>query len=269
MCHYCGYSQPVDAACPDCGGKLSFVGAGTQKVEEELQAQFPGTPLIRMDTDTVAGAGSHDVLLNRFRDEKIPILIGTQMVTKGLDFPNVTLVGVLLADQSLYAGDYRASERTFSLITQVVGRSGRGETPGRAVIQTFTPKNQVILQAAQQDYDSFYTSELELRRLQCSPPFSELFSLTAVGQNEDAVLRCLDAAKRILTAQLGTRADVRLLGPAPLAVVRVNNSFRYRLTVAVGDDRAVRELLSSVIIHCNTNKEFKGVTVFGDLNANQ
>lgn len=269
MCHYCGYSQPVDAACPDCGGKLSFVGAGTQKVEEELRAQFPGTPLIRMDTDTVAGAGSHDVLLNRFRDEKIPILVGTQMVTKGLDFPNVTLVGVLLADQSLYAGDYRASERTFSLITQVVGRSGRGETPGRAVIQTFTPKNQVILQAAQQDYDSFYTSELELRRLQWSPPFSELFSLTAVGQDEGAALRCLDAAKRILAAQLDARADVRVLGPAPLAVVRVNNSFRYRLTIAAGEDRVVRELISSVIIHCNTNKEFKGVTVFGDLNANQ
>ncbi len=269
LCHYCGYSQSVDAACPDCGGKLSFVGAGTQKVEEELQTLFPDTPLIRMDTDTVAGAGSHDVLLNRFRDKKIPILIGTQMVTKGLDFPNVTLVGVLLADQSLYAGDYRASERTFSLVTQVVGRSGRGETPGRAVIQTFTPKNQVILQAAQQDYDSFYASELELRRLQCSPPFLELFSLTAVGQNEDTILRCLDTAKRILTARLDARADVRILGPAPLAVVRVNNSFRYRLTVAAGDDREVRALLSSVIIHCNTKKEFKGVTVFGDLNANQ
>ncbi len=269
MCHYCGHTQSVEASCPDCGGKLNFVGAGTQKIEEQLRELFPGTDVLRLDTDTVSGAGSHDVILNRFKDEKVPILVGTQMVTKGLDFPNVTLVGVLLADQSLYAGDYRASERTFSMITQVVGRSGRGEVPGRAVIQTFTPQNQVILQAAQQDYDSFYTSELEMRRLQYCPPFSDLFSVTAVGQNETAVLRSLDTAKRILMKELSGRADVRILGPAPMAVVRVNNSFRYRLTISCKDDRAVRELISNVIIFCNTNKEFKGVTVFGDINANQ
>lgn len=269
MCHYCGYTQNVNASCPDCGGKLNFVGAGTQKIEDELQELFPETEIIRLDTDTVAAAGSHDVLLNRFRDENVPILIGTQMVTKGLDFPNVTLVGVLLADQSLYSGDYRSSERTFSLITQVVGRSGRGETPGRAVIQTFTPQNQVILQAANQDYDSFYSSELEMRRLQWCPPFSELFALTAVGQSESVVMRSLNAAKSIFSKELGNRADVRILGPAPLSVVRVNNSFRYRLTIACKDDKIIRELLSNVIIYCNTNKEFKGVTVFGDLGANQ
>ncbi|MFB0921612.1 MAG: primosomal protein N', partial [Oscillospiraceae bacterium] len=269
MCHYCGYTQNVDAACPDCGGKLSFVGAGTQKIEDELKELFSETEIIRLDTDTVAAAGSHDILLNRFRDEKVPILLGTQMVTKGLDFPNVTLVGVLLADQSLYSGDYRSSEHTFSLITQVVGRSGRGESPGRAVIQTFTPQNQVILQAANQDYDSFYASELEMRRLQWCPPFSELFAVTAVGQNESLVLKSLNAAKRILAKELGNRADVRILGPAPLSVVRVNNSFRYRLTIACRDDKFLRELLSNVIIYCNTNKEFKGVTVFGDIGANQ
>ena len=269
MCHYCGHTQSVDDTCPDCGGKLNFVGSGTQKIEQQLSELFPETKVIRLDTDTVSGAGSHDILLNKFKDEKIPILVGTQMVTKGLDFPNVTLVGVLLADQSLYSGDYRASERTFSLITQVVGRSGRGEVPGRAVIQTFTPQNQVIMQAAQQDYDSFYSSELEMRRLQWCPPFSDLFSVTAVGQNETAVLRSLNTAKRILTKELSGRADVRVLGPAPLTVVRVNNSFRYRLTISCKDDRVVRELISNVIIYCNTNKEFKGVTVFGDINANQ
>ena len=269
MCHYCGHTQAVDDACPDCGGKLNFVGSGTQKIEEELHEIFPETEVVRLDTDTVSGAGSHDVLLNKFRDEKIPILVGTQMVTKGLDFPNVTLVGVLMADQSLYAGDYRASERTFSLITQVVGRSGRGAVPGRAVIQTFTPQNQVIMQAAQQDYDSFYSGELEMRRLQWSPPFSELFSITAVGQNETAVLRSLNTAKKILTKELAGRADIRILGPAPLSVVRVNNSFRYRITLSCKEDKAVRQLVSNVIIFCNTNKEFKGVTVFGDINANQ
>jgi len=269
MCHYCGHSQSVGEACPECGGKLNFIGAGTQKIEEELTKIFPDTEIVRMDTDTVSGAGSHDVLLNRFRDENIPILIGTQMVTKGLDFPNVTLVGVLSADQSLYSGDYRSAEKTFSLITQVVGRSGRGEVPGRAVIQTFTPQNQVIRQAASQDYDSFYNSELEMRRLQWSPPFSDLYSITAVGQNESTVLRCINAAKRILTKELQDRADIRILGPAPLNVVRVNNSFRYRLTLACKEEKMIRELISNVIIYCNTEKEFKGVTVFGDINANQ
>lgn len=269
MCHYCGYSQTLGECCPECGGALHFVGAGTQKIEQELSIAFPDTPLIRLDTDTVAKAGSHDVLLNRFRDEKIPILIGTQMVTKGLDFPNVTLVGVLAADQSLYAGDYRASERTFSLLTQVIGRSGRGEKPGHAIIQTFTPQNEVIRQAAAQDYERFYSAELELRRLQWCPPFSELFSLTAVGQNEAQVLRCLTRGKQLLTGQLRSRADARLLGPAPLSVARVCNRFRYRLTIACADDRAVRELLAGVILELSADKAFKGVTVYGDINANQ
>ena len=269
MCHYCGFSQSVDVSCPECGGKLNYVGAGTQKIEEELSTLFPATKIVRMDTDTVSGAGSHDALLSKFRDENIPILIGTQMVTKGLDFPNVTLVGGLSADQSLYSGDYRASERTFSLLTQVVGRSGRGNVPGRAVIQTFTPQNQVILQGASQDYESFYNSELEMRRLQWCPPFSDLFSITATGQTEAVVLRCIDSAKRILTKELHGRADVRVLGPAPLPVVKVNNRFRYCLTISCKEDKSVRELISNIIIFCNTNKEFKGVSVFGDINANQ
>ena len=157
MCHYCGYSRRLEETCPDCGGALNFVGAGTQLVEEELHELFPGTPVMRMDTDTVAPAGSHEKLFEQIRQENIPIMVGTQMVTKGLNFENVTLVGVLSADQSLYAGDYRAGERTFSLITQVVGRSGRGEKPGRAVIQTYTPENETILQAANQDYEAFST----------------------------------------------------------------------------------------------------------------
>lgn len=269
MCHYCGHSQKIEESCPQCGGALSFVGSGTQKLEEELQEIFPEVQIVRMDTDTVSGAGSHDVLLNKFRDEHIPILIGTQMVTKGLDFPEVTLVGVISADLSLYSGDFRATERTFSLLTQVVGRSGRGDTPGRAVIQTFTPQNQVILQAAGQDYDGFYKSELELRRLQWSPPFSTLFTVTASGQNEATVLRCITEAKQIFTKELRDRADLRILGPAPLSVLRVNNRFRYRITLACTDSREIRRLVSNVITYCSTNNEFKGVSVFGDINPNQ
>lgn len=269
MCHYCGHSQRVDEDCPECGGKLNFVGAGTQKIEEELEERFPGVPVLRMDTDTVSKNGSHDALFSRFKDEGIPIMVGTQMVTKGLDFPNVTLVGVISADQSLYAGDYRASERTFSLITQVVGRSGRGETPGRAVIQTFTPGNEVIQQAAKQDYGSFYKSELELRRLQWCPPFSDLFCVTATGIDEDNVLRCLLEVRNIFSSELKNHAGLRILGPAPLPVVRVNNRFRYRLTLACRDDRKVRELVAAVLVHCGKSKEFRGVSVFGDINPNQ
>ncbi|MEG2037304.1 MAG: primosomal protein N', partial [Ruthenibacterium sp.] len=149
MCHYCGHSEKVYSRCPDCGGLMKHVGSGTQKVEEELHDLFPNTEILRMDSDSATGA--HQKLLSRFEKEKIPILLGTQMVTKGLDFPNVTLVGVLAADLSLYVENYHAAERTFSLLTQVVGRAGRGDKVGRAVIQTYTPENDVILAAAKQD----------------------------------------------------------------------------------------------------------------------
>lgn len=265
MCHYCGYSRAVEASCPQCGGALSYIGAGTQKIEEELKNALPGVGVIRMDTDTVMSAGSHEALLDSFRNEAIPILLGTQMVTKGLDFPNVTLVGVISADQALYAGNYRSSERAFSLLTQVIGRSGRGDKPGRAIIQTFTPGNQIIAQAARQDYESFYASELEMRRLQWCPPFSELFALSASGMSEAAVLRCLYEAKDIIIKETASCADVRVLGPAPLSVVRVNNRFRYRLTIAGRDSARLRMLISGVICYLSTSREHRGVSVFGDI----
>lgn len=266
MCHYCGFSNKVGEFCPECGGILSYIGSGTQKIVEELNVIFPGIEILRMDNDTVSSAGSHDVLLNRYRDENIPIMVGTQMVTKGLDFPNVTLIGVISADQALYNGDYRASERAFSMITQVVGRSGRGNSPGRALIQTFSPNNEVIMQAAKQDYMSFYKSELELRRIQHCPPFADLFSLTATGAVEADVLSCLDMCRQIIADKLLNRADIRILGPAPLPVVKVNNRFRYRLTISACDDKQIRELLSEVIMFCSKNPSLKGVTLFGDIN---
>lgn len=264
MCHYCGYSRSVDAVCPDCGGLLNYIGSGTQKVEQELMELFPWTEVLRMDTDTVSRAGGHEALLTRFRNEKIPIMIGTQMVTKGLNFENVTLVGVISADQSLYAGDYRAGERTFSLITQVVGRSGRGERPGRAVIQTFTPENETIKQAAAQDYDSFYASEIQLRRLQNTPPFADLFAVTASGQDESAVLRCCSAVRDMLADGLRARDDVSIMGPAPLAVVKVNNRYRYRVNISCRGDGDIRRLIAAIVIKCSTAKEFRGVSVYAD-----
>lgn len=266
ICHYCGYSRKPDEECPDCGGKLTSVGAGTQLIEEELHELFPDAEVLRMDADTVRKAGSHDVLLDRFVNEKIPIMVGTQMVTKGLNFENVTLIGVISADQSLYCGDYRAGERTFSLITQVVGRSGRGSKPGRAVIQTFTPQNEIILQAAAQDYDSFYESEIELRRLQQTPPFSDIISITATGLSEDQVVRCCVDIRNILAASVKHRSDVRVLGPAPLVVVKVNNRYRYRINIDCRADAEIRKIVSAILIKCNSDGKYKGVSIFADNN---
>ena len=264
MCHYCGHVQRVDPACPVCGGKLRFVGAGTQKVVEELQELFPHTPILRMDTDAVAPVGSHRALFEQFRVQKIPILVGTQMVTKGLNFENVTLVGVLNADQSLYGGEYRAGERTFSLITQVIGRSGRFEKPGRAVIQTFTPDNQIIRQAAMQDYDSFYEGEIALRRVLGTPPFSDLFVLTASGPDETAVLRCCRDIRDGMERMVRDIPEAKVLGPAPLPVAKMNNAWRYRVTVSCPESRAVRSAVDRMLLWSNDQKRYKGVAVYAD-----
>ena len=264
LCHYCGHIKKPGDCCPECGGELKYVGAGTQKIAEELSGLFPGTDILRLDADTVSTAGSHEALFRRFREQNIPIMVGTQMVTKGLNFENVTLVGVVLADQSLYSGDYLASERTFSLLTQVVGRSGRGEKPGRAVIQTFTPQNQTIIQAAQQDYDAFYNAEIQIREVIGSPPFTCLFAITVSGLNEDTVLRCCTEIRMMLMDRLGV--GFRVLGPAPLFVVRVKNRFRYKVTLACREDRRVREIISDIIMWSSTDKRFKGISVFADAN---
>lgn len=264
MCHYCGYSRRADDTCPECGGVLNFVGAGTQAVVEELNELFPGTGILRMDTDSVAPVGSHELLFERFRKENIPIMVGTQMVTKGLNFENVTLVGVISADQSLYAGDYRAGERTFSLITQVVGRSGRGSKPGRAVIQTFTPENETVLQASRQDYDEFFRSELELRRLHALPPFTQLYSVTASGADEAQVVSACRYIRSFFDTMLKGRPGFTVLGPTPLAVVKVNNRFRYRVNLNCVETREIRALISRIVTECSTDKRFKGVSVYAD-----
>ena len=266
MCHQCGYTQPLDEYCPDCGGTLKFVGAGTQKVEEELHELFPGVDVLRMDTDTVSGAGGHDKLLERFRTEKIPIMVGTQMVTKGLNFENVTLVGVICADQGLNAGDYRASERTFSLITQVIGRSGRFEKPGRAIIQTYTPQNETILQAAAQDYESFFASEIELRRLQRLPPFTELLSITMSGMNETLVLECASRVRSELWYAVKNADGARVLGPAPMTILKVNNNYRYRVTLCSIPGSGMRRLVADTVVRFSADKRYRGVAVYADMN---
>lgn len=263
ICHYCGYSQWLDEACPSCGGTLRFTGAGTQAVEEELHELFPDAAVLRMDTDTVAPAGSHEELFDRFRRENIPIMVGTQMVTKGLNFENVTLVGVISADQALYTGDFRASERAFSIITQVIGRSGRGSKPGRAVIQTYTPDNETINQAAQQNYPDFYKSEISMRSLQNSPPFSELLSVTCSGQNEELVVRCTRYIKKYLDS-VNAGTDMKIMGPVALPIVKVNNRYRYRVNICCENAGKLRNHISYIVSECSTDKRFRGVSVYAD-----
>lgn len=270
MCHYCGHSEPLPGACPSCGGTLNFIGTGTQKVEEELKQAFPQREVLRMDTDTVSATQTHEKLLARFEQEKIPILIGTQMVAKGLDFENVTLVGVISADLSLYAEDYRAGERTFSLLTQVVGRAGRGAKGGTALIQTFTPEHDVIRCAARQDYDAFYTQEIELRRLRGCPPFQDLFVLTASARSEAGALRACMRMRQALETWLRQppleQLTLRILGPAPASVVKVNDRYRYRLTLACGNTKQIRALVAELLRCAQADKENRGVSVFADVN---
>ena len=270
MCHYCGHSEPLPSQCPSCGGTLNFVGVGTQRVEEELKEIFPEVEVLRMDTDTVSAVHSHEKLLSRFERQRIPILVGTQMVAKGLDFENVTLVGVVAADQSLYVDDYRAGERTFSLLTQVVGRAGRGVKGGRAIIQTYTPENDVITCAASQDYDRFYGEEIRLRELRGCPPFQDLFVFTASGLQESGVLRVCMRLRRTLEDWL-SRAPYRalspqLLGPAPTSVAKVNNRYRYRLTLSCRNTKEIRALAAHLVRCAQQDKENRGVSIFADVN---
>ena len=264
MCHYCGYSRPEAKLCPECEGSLIYVGAGTQSVVEELGELFPDIEIMRMDTDSVAPVGSHQELFERFSREKIPIMVGTQMVTKGLNFENVTLVGVISADQSLYSGSYKSAERTFSLITQVVGRSGRGAKPGRAVIQSYTPENETILQAAAQNYDDFYASELEMRKLHDLPPFMDIFTVTASGQDEELVQAASAYIRSFFDIKLGGRDDCLVFGPTPPQIVKVNNRYRYKVNINCKNTREIRQLIFRIIVECSTDKRFKGVSFFAD-----
>lgn len=268
MCHYCGYSEPATASCPECGTRYRLVGTGTQRVEQELRALWPDIETIRMDADTVSASNPHEAILSRFQKEKIPVLIGTQMVTKGLNFPNVTLVGVLDGDSSLYTDDYRAAETTFSKITQVVGRAGRGETAGRAVIQTMTPDNQVLLQAACQDYDAFYETELPLRKLQGCPPYGDVLVVSFFAAIEkDAsygAMRFREALEQQLRNYQGSRLLV--MGPVPARVVRVMNRYRYQLTLLGRNTKPLRTILSGLMIRFKKDKANKTITVTVDVN---
>ena len=269
MCHYCGHSERASEVCSECGGIMKHVGAGTQKVEEELRELFPEAGILRMDADTASGG--HEKLLGQFEKERIPILLGTQMVAKGLDFENVTLVGVLSADLSLYVDNYRAAERTFSLLTQVVGRAGRGGKSGRAVIQTYTPGNDVIQCAARQDYEGFYRGEIRMRQLRRYPPFADLFTLTVSGVEEGSVLRAAvqvrEQLRRLCAAPEMAASQPEVLGPAPAPVLKVNNRFRYRCVLVGKNDKATRDRVSWLLKEFANDRANRGLNIFVDCNT--
>ena len=247
------------------------MGTGTQKLQQELEFLFPDMPAMRMDADTVNAVNTHEKILETFETEKIPVLIGTQMVAKGLNLKNVTLVGVLDADLSLYTGGYRAGETTFNMLTQVVGRAGRGDHEGRAIVQTLVPNHQVIQLAAQQNYGGFYDLEVNLRRVQNAPPFGDVAVVTFTGQEETAVLRGAAKFRDSLNACLKqapyTEENCAALGPAPCVVPKINYNFRYRLTLRCRMSKNLRLLLAHLLREFARDGQNRGVNAYIDVNG--
>ena len=270
MCHYCGHSQPVPKKCPSCASdKIRFCGLGTQLVEDELAQLFPDVPVLRMDTDTTMSRSSYEEKFRDFAEGKYRIMIGTQMVAKGLDFPNVGLVGVLSADQSLYSDDYRSYETTFALLTQVIGRAGRRAEQGLAVVQTYTPDNPVIELAAEQDYTGFFELEIASRKMMHYPPYADLFLFGFTGLQEQRVRQ---ASRRMLellrAAATGSHCDLPMiaLDPTPAAVVKVAGKYRYKMLVKARNTKSMRDLVRQLMHTLNSDPMARGVSVYVDIN---
>ena len=268
MCHHCGFSQPMPETCPECGGAhLKLIGSGTQSIEDELQELLPEARILRMDADTTEGRVSHEKLLDSFAKGKADILLGTQMVAKGLDFDNVTLVGVLEADLSLYCGDYHATERTFSLLAQVVGRAGRRTRPGRAVIQTYTPEHPVIQAAAAQDYDAFYEQEILTRQALKAPPFADQFVFRFGGTDEHTVQQAAQVFSKALAAQLPQTPDVEpvVLGPVPAPIAKLNKRYFYTVSFRGRATNNSRALVSRMLAAYDRWPGSRSLTVSADI----
>ncbi|MBQ5973020.1 MAG: primosomal protein N' [Oscillospiraceae bacterium] len=259
MCHYCGHSEKAVRTCPSCGSAaLTREGGGTQRAEAELRELFPGRGIIRMDADTTSGKESHEKLLSRFRDENVPMLLGTQMIAKGLDFPNVTLVGVLDGDQLLNVPDFRAAERTFSMVTQAVGRAGRGSDAGGAVIQTCAPDDPVLRAAAAQDYDGFFRREIAYRKAFRYPPFCELLVVELSGTDNT---RLYTAAAHVCARLAEVVGPDNVFPPSPAPVFRLNNKLRYRVIAKTADTRAVRDGTAAVLRDFLSRRIYKGIGI--------
>lgn len=270
LCHYCGSQlDPPPARCPACGGKLQYRGFGTQKAEEELAKLFPEARILRMDQDTTAAKDAHEKLLAKFARHEYDIMVGTQMVAKGLDFEDVTLVGVLGIDSLLFAQGFRAYETVFSLVTQVVGRSGRAKDPGFAIIQTTDPDNPVLNLAAAQDYDAFFEQEIAYRKLGLYPPFCGLCVVGFAGPKESEVARASARFAALLGRQAAKQPDLplRVLGPTPGSIEKINDSYRYKLTVKCRNDRRFRNLIRETLTLYEQEKLPGKATVVVDLHS--
>ena len=270
LCHYCGSQlDPPPARCPACGGKLQYRGFGTQKAEEELAKLFPEARILRMDQDTTAAKDAHEKLLAKFARHEYDIMVGTQMVAKGLDFEDVTLVGVLGIDSLLFAQGFRAYETVFSLVTQVVGRSGRAKDPGFAIIQTTDPDNPVLNLAAAQDYDAFFEQEIAYRKLGLYPPFCGLCVVGFAGPKESEVARASARFAALLGRQAAKQPDLplRVLGPTPGSIEKINDSYRYKLTVKCRNNRRFRDLIRETLTLYEQEKLPGKATVVVDLHS--
>ena len=269
LCHYCGSQMEPPTVCPTCGGKLQYRGFGTQKAEEELAKLFPDARVLRMDQDSTAAKDAHEKLLARFANHEYDIMVGTQMVAKGLDFEDVTLVGVLGIDSLLFAQGFRAYENVFSLITQVVGRSGRARDPGFAIIQTTDPDNPVLNLAAAQDYDAFFEQEIAYRKLGLYPPFCGLCVIGFAGAKEIEVARAAARFASLLGQQAAKQPDLplRVLGPTPGSIEKINDTYRYKLTIKCRNDRRFRDLVRSTLERYEQEKLPSKATVAVDLHS--
>ncbi|MGN0464198.1 MAG: primosomal protein N' [Acutalibacteraceae bacterium] len=270
MCHYCGYSEIMDNRCPECGKKaVRFSGRGTQKIEDELKELLPKARVVRMDTDSTLYRYAHEDKLNAFSNGEYDILLGTQMVAKGLDFEKVTLVGVLSADDELNGGDYMSSERAFDLLTQVIGRAGRGDARGKAVIQTLTPESSVIHMAQKQDYEAFYENEIYIRKMMVYPPYCDICSIVFACEDE---MKALAAARGFIYGikkgieEKYSEQKLIVLGPMPPKIFKLGGKYRYRIIIKCHNNNYFRSMISDLLILFSRNKENKNVSVTIDIN---
>ncbi|MCM1176038.1 MAG: primosomal protein N' [Blautia sp.] len=236
VCHYCGYEEMRPKLCPSCGSRyLLGFKAGTEQIEEAVCKEFPGARVLRMDADSTRSRESYEKILSAFADGKADILIGTQMIVKGHDFPNVTLVGILAADLSLNQNDYRAGERTFQLLTQAAGRAGRGEKPGEVVIQTYQPEHYSIVHAANQDYEGFYEEEIVYRELLQYPPAAHMLAILVISGTEEQGERTLESFSHLVKERFGADKALTMIGPAPAAISKINDLYRHMLYLKHSD----------------------------------
>ena len=267
VCHYCGYEMPVPNVCPSCGSKyISGFKAGTQKIEMIVKQRFPEARILRMDFDTTRTKDSYEKILSAFANHEADILIGTQMIVKGHDFSNVTLVGVLAADMSLHVSDFHAAERTFQLLTQAAGRAGRGEMPGNVVIQTYDPENYAITTAKEQDYEKFYEQEIEYRQILFYPPVWNLLLILCSSPSHDDVTNCSEDIVKRLGEEITREKRVQLVGPADASISKVNDFYRKVIYLKTRKYDTLVELKNVVEKHIRDNAFYKNVTVQYDFN---